>query len=205
VDAQRAAAADLLDSLSPEEWRRPSLCDRWTVREVAAHLTLQQQGPAATFAQLPTMLRARGDLNRALHDMAVARARALDDAALAAAVRASIGGRRPNFGVTAYETLTDILVHTQDIAIPLGRAVAMPVEPAAAAATRMWTMHWPRPFPIKATLRHFTLAATDTTWTAGDGLPVRGPMSALLLLTCGRLVALDQLAGEGLPALRARL
>ncbi|WP_432993370.1 maleylpyruvate isomerase family mycothiol-dependent enzyme [Dactylosporangium sp. CA-233914] len=203
VDAQRAAVADLLDSLEPGDWQQPSLCGRWTVREVAAHLTLQRMGLRDMLARTPIILRAKGDLDRAVHDMAVARAREAGDAELVALIRASIGSRRPNLGVTRYETLTDILVHTQDIAIPLGRTVAMPADAAAAAATRMMTMHWPRPFPIRRTLRHYTLRATDTDWGTGTGPLVEGPMSALLLLVCGRLVALDRLRGDGVAALSA--
>jgi uncharacterized protein (TIGR03083 family) len=205
VDAQRAAAADLLDSLTPDEWGRPSLCAQWTVREVAAHLTQQQMGLGAMLAEAPIVLRARGNLNRAIHDMAAARARASDDARLTALIRASIGSRKTNLGVTRYETLTDILVHTQDIAVPLGRTVATPPVPAAAAATRMLTMRWPRPFPIKKTLESYSLSATDTVWHWGTGPSVTGPMGALLLLVCGRLTALEDLSGEGLAALRAAL
>ena len=32
-----------------------------------------------------------------------------------------VGSRRHNVGVTPYETLIDIVVHGQDIAVPLGR------------------------------------------------------------------------------------
>ncbi|MGH3519005.1 MAG: hypothetical protein ACRDQ7_16600, partial [Haloechinothrix sp.] len=39
--------------------------------------------------------------------------------------------------------LFDILVHGQDIAIPLGRERTMPVEAAGTGATRVWTMGWP--------------------------------------------------------------
>lgn len=206
VDEQRAAVAGLLESLSPQEWRRPSLCARWTVREVAAHLTLQQLGPRDLLARMPILLRARGNLDRAIHDMAAARAGEADDARLVALIRASIGSRRrPNLGVTYLETLTDILVHGQDIAIPLGRDLPMPAGPAAAAATRMWTMRWPRPFPVKRTLRGFRLTAGDADWSAGNGPAVTGPMSALLLLSCGRLAALPRLSGPGLPALSAAL
>ena len=42
IDTQRLYTADLLDGLTPAEWDAPSLCDGWTVRDVAAHLTLQQ-------------------------------------------------------------------------------------------------------------------------------------------------------------------
>ena len=44
IDAQRMAVADLLEKLSDNEWQQPSLCAGWTVRDVAAHLTLQQLG-----------------------------------------------------------------------------------------------------------------------------------------------------------------
>jgi uncharacterized protein (TIGR03083 family) len=41
IDDQRRALLHLLGGLSEEEWRRPSLCEGWTVRQVAAHLVLQ--------------------------------------------------------------------------------------------------------------------------------------------------------------------
>lgn len=44
--------------------------------------------------------------------------------------RSRVSARRTAVGVTYLEPLTDILVHGQDIAIPLGRV--RPVPPAAA-------------------------------------------------------------------------
>ncbi|MEU4688854.1 maleylpyruvate isomerase N-terminal domain-containing protein [Actinoplanes sp. NPDC023714] len=44
ITALRLAIAGLLDDLTAEEWAKPSLCAGWTVRDVAAHLTLQQLG-----------------------------------------------------------------------------------------------------------------------------------------------------------------
>ena len=41
IDDQRRALVLLLDDLSEQEWRQPSLCEGWTVRQVAAHLALQ--------------------------------------------------------------------------------------------------------------------------------------------------------------------
>jgi uncharacterized protein (TIGR03083 family) len=41
IDDQRRALVRLLGDLSEEEWRQPSLCDGWTIRQVAAHLALQ--------------------------------------------------------------------------------------------------------------------------------------------------------------------
>jgi len=42
IDDQRRRTADLLEQLSEGEWRHASLCPGWTVRDVAAHLTLQE-------------------------------------------------------------------------------------------------------------------------------------------------------------------
>ena len=47
--------------------------------------------------------------------------------------------------------------------------------------------------------------ASDLEWSWGDGPVVRGPGEALLLVLCGRPVALADLEGEGLATLRSRV
>jgi uncharacterized protein (TIGR03083 family) len=202
IDTQRLGLAGLLDDLSEHEWQQPSLCDGWTVRDVAAHLTLQQLGARAAIAM---MLRYRGDTDRAIRECACQRAAALSTGQIIAAIRGMTGSRRHNFGVTYRETLIDILVHAQDIAIPLGRRHPMPPEAAAAAVTRIWTMRWPPPFPPRRTMQQFRITATDTAWAAGHGPQIQAPISAILLLSAGRLAALPQLAGDGAAELTARL
>ena len=44
VDRRRHAIVVLVSGLSQSEWDTPSLCDRWTVRDVAAHLTMPLLG-----------------------------------------------------------------------------------------------------------------------------------------------------------------
>ena len=202
IDAQRLSLAGLLDELSEHEWEQPSLCGGWTVRDVAAHMTLQQLSARAAIAM---MLRYRGDTDRAIREFARQRAAALSTGQIIAAIRAMTGSRRHNFGVTYRETLIDILIHAQDVAIPLGRRHPLPPEAVAAAVTRIWTMRWPPPFPASRTMQRFQVTATDTAWTAGHGPAVQAPISAILLLSAGRLVALPQLAGDGAGELTARL
>jgi uncharacterized protein (TIGR03083 family) len=202
IDAQRASLADLLDDLSDEQWRQPSLCTGWTVRDVAAHLTLQQLNIGDLIA---TMARWRGSMDRTIHNAACRRAAALSTGQIIAKIRGTVGTRRPTVGVTYLETLTDILVHAQDIAIPLGRRHDMPPVAAAVAASRVLSMRWPPPLPSARKVAGFRLNATDTTWSAGAGPEVRGPMSALLLVCAGRLAALPQLSGDGVPNLGTRL
>jgi len=202
IDTHRARLCDLLDELSDDEWRRPSLCTGWTVRDVAAHLTMQQMSLGDVLRVLGKW---RGSLDRTGEHVARLRAAELTTAQIIAAIRGMIGSRRHNFGVTRLETLIDILVHSQDIAIPLGRRLDLPPDAAAAAATRSLTMRMPPPLPATKKLAGFRLVATDTSWSAGDGPEVRGPMAALLLVLCGRLAALPQLSGDGLADLTTRL
>jgi uncharacterized protein (TIGR03083 family) len=202
IDAQRTSLAALLEDLSDDEWQQPSLCAGWTVRDVAAHLTMQQLGLAD---ELRMMGKWRGSMDRTVQHVARLRAAELTTGQIIAAIRRMIGSRRHNVGVTHLETLTDILVHSQDIAIPLERRLEVAPDAAAAAASRNLSMRMPPPLPSVKIIAAHRLTATDTTWSAGEGPEVRGPMAALLLVICGRLVALPQLSGEGAAALAARL
>ncbi|MGS0688082.1 hypothetical protein ACVBEQ_23480 [Nakamurella sp. GG22] len=105
-------------------------------------------------------------------------------------IRGMVGSRRHNIGVTCRETLIDILVHSQDIVIPLGRRLELPPDAAAAAATRIWSRGWP--FYPRRRLRGYRLIATDVPWTVGEGEQVSGPIASLLLLMTGRLSGVDQ-------------
>jgi len=195
IDDQRTRTADLLEQLTAAQWDHPSLCQGWTVRHVAAHLTLQQQrlGDVAAFiAHNPRMLRSLG-LNTTIHDSAVLQARTLSTQETIYRIRAMIGSRRHNAFVTPLETLTDILVHSQDIALPLSRDLTMQPAPSALAATRRWDTRGTRlskvfrPLPLDG----YQLTATDTDWTRGQGPVVTGPVGALLLLITGRTAALE--------------
>jgi uncharacterized protein (TIGR03083 family) len=202
IDEQRLSLVGLLEQLSEEEWRQPSLCAGWTVGEVAAHLTLQQLGLGGVIAMAA---RWRGSMDRTICYAARRRAAAKTAGQIIAEIRDMAGSRRHTIGVTYLETLTDILVHGQDIAIPLGRRHDMPPRAAATAASRVLTMRWPPPLPAAAKMAGFQLTATDTPWSFGEGPQVRGPMGALLLVCAGRLAALPQLSGEGTAGLAARL
>ena len=82
-----------------------------------------------------------------------------------AGIRDMAGSRRHTIGVTYLETLTDILVHGQDIAIPLGRRHDMPPRAAAVAASRVLTMRWPPPLAAAA---HVALVAQDAGYRRGS-------------------------------------
>ncbi|UXA15604.1 maleylpyruvate isomerase family mycothiol-dependent enzyme [Mycobacterium sp. SMC-8] len=185
IDTQRSELADLLDEIDagdPALWDSPSLCAGWTVRNVAAHLT---HSTISTPRMLVEAARSGFRFNAVVNRMAVTDART--PAEIAANLRAVVGSRRHPPGTTALEPLIDVLVHTQDICIPLGVDRPMPVDAAAAAAERVWATGFP--FHARRRLAGTRLVATDADFVAGDGREVAAPISALLLLMTGRQTA----------------
>jgi uncharacterized protein (TIGR03083 family) len=199
IDAERLGVADLLAGLSPQQWEIPSLCAGWRVREVAAHLTLAHTGVAAAAVAL---VRARGSFDRMIYDTAARQAR-LPLSRYPALLRAMAGSRKKAPGISHLEPLIDLLVHGQDIAIPLGLDRPVPVPAAVAAASRIWPGLYP--FRARRRLAGLRLSATDCSWSAGEGPLAEGPIAAVLLALTGRPAAADRLSGPGVPELRNRL
>ena len=191
IDDERSRLADLLEELSDPEWRTPSLCREWTVREVAAHLTLAHTGPLSAAGSL---IRAGGGFNRMIRDTAIRQAR-LPVQEYPRRLRSMVGSRRTAPFITELEPLVDVLCHAQDIARPIGRPYPMPADAAVAAAEHIWRRSFP--FRAQRRLRGYELVATDAPWRAGVGVRVEGPISALLLLVSGRPAALADLDGPG--------
>ena len=200
IAEQRRALADLLAGLDQEEWERPSLCTQWRVKDVAAHVALTPQSPGVVRI-VARGLRARGGLQAVNRDMAVTHA-GRAPAELVAELRNLADSRRKPAITTLENLLFDTLVHIQDVAVPLGRSVPMPLHAAREGAERVWRMGWP--FWARRRLRGLRLTATDVDWSAGAGAEVRGPVKALLLLLTGRIdAALPHLSGPGLARLTA--
>lgn len=198
IAGQRRVLADLLAGLDDAQWERPSLCAQWRVRDVAAHIAMTPQSPGI-LRILAMGLRARGDLQAVNRDMAVAHA-ARPPAALVGELRALADSRSKPAITTLDNLLFDTMVHIQDVAVPLGLEVAMPLDAAREGATRVWRMGWP--FWARRRLRGLRLTATDVDWSAGEGAEVRGPVRALLLLLTGRTAAaLPHLTGPGVARL----
>ncbi|GAB3886965.1 maleylpyruvate isomerase family mycothiol-dependent enzyme [Terrabacter terrigena] len=205
VDDQRLRTVAMLEGLTDDQWDHPSLCEGWTVRHVAAHLTLQRQHLADVvrfMAAHPSLLRA-GSLNRMIDRTARLQA-ALPTDEIINLIRAGIGSRRHNSFIAPAGSLSDTLVHAQDIALPLG--IELEMRPVAARiavdhiyATRHgWTGSVFRQLPLDG----YRLVATDVDWSAGAGPRVAGPAGALLLLVTGRRIALARLEGDGAAQLK---
>lgn len=179
IDAQRAALADFLDTLTADQWVAPSLCEGWSVREVAAHLTHSTQSrPRMALEVVKSGFRFNAMMSR----LAREDPRSPDE--LVAALRAMVGNRRRPPGTAVADPLTDVLVHAQDIAIPLGVDRTMPVALAAVAARRLWCMGFP--YHARKRFAGTRLQATDADVAVGEGRVIEAPVRDIVLALSGR-------------------
>ncbi|MEU7144836.1 maleylpyruvate isomerase family mycothiol-dependent enzyme [Nocardia sp. NPDC046473] len=201
VAAERQRMADLLADRSESDWDHESLCADWRVRDVVAHVVLCTRANLGWI--LVNLLRARGSVHGALRDTAIRHADSVSTRQLHAELRASVPSRFFPIGTIPTDRLLDMLVHVQDIAIPLGLTREMPSVPARSALDRVWATG--DRFGIDDRLAGYRLVATDIDWSAGDGLLVEGTAGALLLLATGRTAASSLLTGPGAITLAATL
>jgi uncharacterized protein (TIGR03083 family) len=201
IVAERRHAADLISGLSTEQLRQPSLCDEWTVREVAAHLVTYLR-----FGQLKIyfgVVCLAADFDR-LNLLLTRRAAEQPTDEIVRTLRRHAGARTtiPRSGFDP--VLADLVLHDLDVRRPLGISRTVPED-------RLWVTFnhlaaHPSPgFAMGARLAGLRLEAEDTGWRHGSGALVRGPAEDLVLGIAGRRVALDRLDGDGVALLRQRL
>ncbi len=192
ADARRTLA-DQLDGLTPGQWATPSLCGAWTVHDVVAHLVVPHVTSLPRFAV--AMVRAGGNFDRASEALTAALA-TRPPHELLDQLRAHADGRFRPPGFTSVAPLTDVLVHGQDVRLPLG--LDAPEPPQAWTPVLGFLVHpkarrgfVPRPLPA------VRLVADDVDWAHGTGPEVHGPAAALALALLGRRARLDELDGPG--------
>ena len=197
IAAQRRALADVLSRLTPEQWETPSLCDAWTVHELAGHIVVPFE--VSMPRVIVEMVKAMGNFSKANVALAVRAAQASPDE-LVAAIRANADSHFTPPGHDWHAPLTDTYVHTQDICIPLG--IEAPADPT----------QWPvildfliskkaRGAFVGRPLPEVRFTATDVRWSGGEGPEATGPAAALVTTILGRTAIADQLEGPGAATL----
>ncbi|MGB9307242.1 MAG: hypothetical protein WCB92_27250 [Mycobacterium sp.] len=98
--------------------------------------------------------------------------------------------------------LGEVIVHAQDIRRPLG----LPRTPSVDVVIPVASFYARRDFavPSHSAIKGLHLEATDGSFATGTGPLVTGTTLALTMAMAGRSAYCDDLAGPGVPALRAR-
>ncbi|MEX5721077.1 maleylpyruvate isomerase family mycothiol-dependent enzyme [Geodermatophilus maliterrae] len=202
--ANRLLAAGMFADLTQEQWRTPSLCAGWTVREIAAHLLEPLEARIGTVGLLTNLVRYRGSLDRMVDETArrVA-ARPTDEIVAGLRERASTRLKPPVVGPAG--PMTDTCIHLRDAARPLGLDVCPSPASWRPALDFLVSRPAARGFIPRDRLAGLCFTATDQDWRHGDGLEVLGTSEAIAMAVSGRATALDDLAGPGVDVLRPRI
>jgi len=198
---ERRALADLVESLSPAQLATQSLCGAWNVVTVAGHLAAAVSPSKKPF--LMALLRRRGNFHQANDDNAQQWGRR-PVAEIVAAIRDNADSpfEPPLTGPRA--PLADVLVHTGDIAVPLGLAHD-PATASVLTALRFVTTGRTVGFMPRGRLAGLRLVADDLDWSWGGGKVLTGRGIDVLLAATGRAAILPRLDGDGVAVLADRL
>jgi uncharacterized protein (TIGR03083 family) len=195
---ERVEFAEFLGGLTPEQWSSPTLCELWTVREVAIHtISYDELNTAGLVGRL---LKGRLNTNR-INAIGVADYADRSPEQIVALIRANTEPHGLTGGFGGKIALTDGMIHQQDIRRSIGLPRTFDPERLRTA------LDFARFAPTLRgawKVRGVRLVATDIDWAYGKGSEVRGSGEALLMAMAGRRAALDDLDGPGKAKLAQR-
>ena len=176
--------ADLL-SATPgatpvDSWDAPTLCQKWRVRHVVAHVTMPVRLTPERFGA--ELAAAGGDFTMLSHAVAT-RDADLPVAELIEQLRSSeLHAWQPPGGGAA-GALSHAVIHSLDVTIALDRPAVAPAGAVTAVLDQLTAANGAY-FGINLT--GVRLEAADTDWSWGNGRPVRADGGSLVALLGGR-------------------
>jgi uncharacterized protein (TIGR03083 family) len=172
--------ADLLAATAIDTWDAPSLCEKWLVRHVIAHVTMPARLTPEQFGA--EMAAAGGDFT-VLSDTVATRDASLPVADLLDPLRSPrLHAWQPPGGGAA-GALSHAVIHSLDVTIALGRPTVTPAEAATAVLDQLTAA---RGALFGVDLTDVRLEATDMNWSWGNGPLVRADSGSLVALLSGR-------------------
>ncbi len=199
-----ASISEFVNTLSDEQWNQATLCEGWRVRDVISHMTLGYTTPMLPL--IGELAKYRFNVPKASAELSVEYGSEHTPAQLKATFE-SIHRDHIRKGIAKViptkEGLLDHVVHHQDMRRPLGMQRQIPEERLVAALGVAPGLNGFVGSKKRAAGLH--LVATDVDWSHGDGPEVRGSGESILLAVTGRAAVLNELTGDGVATLRARL
>jgi uncharacterized protein (TIGR03083 family) len=198
IRMEREALRDLLSTLTDEQWQTESLCERWSIHDLVAHIVdsnERQMGPMAL-----GLLRCGLSIDR-YNQHKVDRIGAVSNKTLAARYAATVD-LQMKLPIPTQFVLAEQLVHNQDAFMALGRKRVVPIETVLIVAhlyrsfgfARQWKKRYP----------YIRLIASDANWSYGLGDEARGPLLSIVMAIAGRTTAYRDLEGPGSERLQRK-
>ncbi len=197
--AERSALAEDLSGFTADQWCHGTLCGRWDVEDVVAHLTAAATLDRWQWVRSMLWARFRADVHnqrRLVEHRGSTAAETLERFRAVIASTTAPSGRTPAY-------LGEVVVHAQDIRQPLG----LPRTPDVDALTAVAEFFARRDFTVasRTTVAGLKLRADDGPFATGIGPLVSGSTLALVMSMAGRAPYVGQLDGPGVPTLQARV
>jgi len=180
VAATYKGLADLLTATSVDTWDAMSLCEKWLVRHVIAHVTMPARLTPEQFGA--EMATAGGDFTTLSNTVAMRDASLPVDDLLDQLRSPRLHAWQPPGGGAA-GALSHAVIHSLDVTVALDRPPVAPAE-AATAVLEQLTASGGSWFGVD--LAEVRLEATDTEWSWGRGQLIRADSGCLVALLSGR-------------------
>jgi uncharacterized protein (TIGR03083 family) len=172
--------ADLLEVAPTQTWDAPSLCEKWLVRHVIAHVTMPARMSPEQFGA--EMAAAGGDFG-VLSDTVAERDASLPVADLLDQLRSPrLHAWQPPGGGAA-GALSHAVIHSLDVTLALERPAVAPMGATTAVLDQLTASNGTI---FGVDLAGVRLQASDTDWSWGSGRLVRGDSGSLVALLSGR-------------------
>ena len=172
--------ADLLTAAAVDVWDAPSLCEKWLVRHVIAHVTMPARLTPELFGA--EMAAAGGDFT-VLSDTVAARDASLPLVDLLDQLRSPRLHMWQPPGGGAAGALSHAVIHSLDVTIAIDRPAVAPQEALIAVLDQLTAANGTL---FGVDLTDVRLEAADTAWTWGSGRLVRADSGSLVALLSGR-------------------
>lgn len=190
VAAEFDSLADTLEGIAEDAWNAPSLCSEWSVREVIAHVTMAARYSEEEFGA--KLAEHSFDFNSLSDDVARTDGQR-EPVQLVADLRSDTMASWTPPGGGYHGALNHVLVHGLDATAALNiprtgspDALRIVLDDLTAGGVH-------NAFGISIDNRR--LEATDLNWAYGDGEPLTGKASDLVLALTGRAVPDGRLIG----------
>jgi uncharacterized protein (TIGR03083 family) len=172
--------ADLLAAAPAAAWDAPSLCEKWQVRHVVAHVTMPAR---LTPAQFGAEMAAAGGNFGVLSDTVAERDASRPLADQLAELRSPLLHAWEPPGGGAAGALSHAVIHSLDVTVALDRPAVAPDEAVIAVLDQLTSANgaW-----FGVDLTGVRLEAADTDWSWGSGETLRADSGSLVALVSGR-------------------
>ena len=172
--------ADLLAAAAIDTWDAPSLCEKWLVRHVIAHMTMPARLTPEQFGA--EMAAAGGDFT-VLSDAVATRDASLPLVDLLDQLRSpGLHAWQPPGGGAA-GALSHAVIHSMDVTVALDRPAVAPLEAATAVLDQLAAANGTL---FAVDLAGVRLEAADTDWSWGNGQLLRAESGSLVALLSSR-------------------